>query len=261
MFYYLLYNSSFSFIVENRLFSTVLYGSILYILSHAVLNYCGVSILSIINNYYWTLFVLDVSSVIYSIYQSITNGNGNESTNGNANKNVSNNNNESTNSLNVSFNLLKNKINTILDRKNDLTITHIPIQNNQTASSQSVSSQSSNQSSSQSPRKSNKQVSPQINNTNTEDDDPLNILPDFEPPISISPASSNQFSTPINRLKAGNKPTTQSSSNSTPLNLIRGKANNTEPIITEYDNNNNYAESNASDLGSVMDLEDFETSL
>ena len=272
MFYYLLYNSSFSFIVENRLFSTVLYGSILYILSHAVLNYCGVSILSIINNYYWTLFVLDVSSVIYSIYQSITNGNGNESTNGNANKNVSNNNNnESSNSLNVSFNLLKNKINTILDRKNDLTITHIPIQNNQTASSQSVSSHSSSQSSSQSSRKSNNQVSPQINNNNnnnntnntnnTDDDDPLNILPDFEPPISISPASSNQFSTPINRLKAGNKPTTQSSSNSTPLNLIRGKANNTEPIITEYDNNNNYAESNASDLGSVMDLEDFETSL
>uniref|UniRef100_A0A6C0EYV5 Uncharacterized protein n=1 Tax=viral metagenome TaxID=1070528 RepID=A0A6C0EYV5_9ZZZZ len=258
MFYYLLYNSSFSFIVENRLFSTVLYGSILYILSHAVLNYCGVSILSIINNYYWTLFVLDVSSVIYSIYQSITNGN--EASNGSNNSNDNNNKNgESSNSLNVSFNLLKNKINTILDRKNDLTITHIPIQNNQTTSSQSASSQSS----SQSARKSSKQISAQINNTNIDDDDPLNILPDFEPPISISPASSNQFSTPINRLKGGNKPTTQSSSNnSTPLNLIRGKANNTEPIINEFDNNNNnYAESNASDLGSVMDLEDFETSL
>ena len=72
MFYYLLYNSSFSFIVESRLFSTILYGSILYILTHAILNYCDISILTIVNNYYWTLFSLDIISFTYSFYQSIT---------------------------------------------------------------------------------------------------------------------------------------------------------------------------------------------
>ena len=122
MFYYLLYNSSFSFIVENRLFSTVLYGSILYILTHAVLNYCDVSILTIINNYYWTLLSLDIISFTYAIYNSIINNN---DINNNSN-NVS----GEGNSMNVSFNLLKNKINTMFDRKNDLTITHIPNTNN-----------------------------------------------------------------------------------------------------------------------------------
>ena len=71
MFYYLLYNSSFPFIVENRLFSTILYGSILYILTHAILNFCEISILTIINNYYWTLFSLDIISFVYSLYQSL----------------------------------------------------------------------------------------------------------------------------------------------------------------------------------------------
>ena len=105
MFYYLLYNSSFSFIVESRLFSTILYGSILYILTHAVLNYCDISILNIINNYYWTLFTLDIISCIYSLYQSFINGNNitNDITNDITNNNGQNN-------LNVSFNLFNNKL-------------------------------------------------------------------------------------------------------------------------------------------------------
>ena len=73
MYYYLLYNSSFSFIVENRLFSTILYGSILYILTHAVLNYCDVSILTIINHYFWTLLYLDIISFSYAIYNTYIN--------------------------------------------------------------------------------------------------------------------------------------------------------------------------------------------
>ena len=114
MFYYLLYNSSFPFIVESRLFSTILYGSILYIVTHAILNFCDISILNIINNYYWTLFTLDIISFSYSLYQSFITENGDNTTNGN--------------NLNVSFNLLKNKINTFIDRKNDLTVTQIPVQ-------------------------------------------------------------------------------------------------------------------------------------
>ena len=73
MFYYLLYNSSFSFIVDNRLFSTILYGSILYILTHAILNYCSIEILTIINHYFWIIFVLDIISLIYGLDLVFTN--------------------------------------------------------------------------------------------------------------------------------------------------------------------------------------------
>jgi hypothetical protein len=109
MFYYLLYNSSFSFIVDNRLFTTILYGSILYILTHAILNYCNIEILNIINNYFWIIFTLDIISLSYGIYQEIINPIQNNPNNPNHPN--------SENTLNVSFNLLKNKINTLLDRK------------------------------------------------------------------------------------------------------------------------------------------------
>lgn len=115
MFYYLLYNSSFSFIVDNRLFSTVLYGSILYILTHAILNYCKVEILEIINNYFWFIFILDIISLSYGVYQSLS-----IPTEG------------SSNNLDVSFNLLKNQINTIstyFNKKNDITISDNTLRN------------------------------------------------------------------------------------------------------------------------------------
>jgi len=241
MFYYLLYNSSFSFIVESRLFSTILYGSILYILTHAVLNYCDISILNIINNYYWTLFTLDIISFLYSLYQSVLYGDVNN------NNNNSNNTNSQTD-LNVSFNLLKNKINTMLDRKNDLTVTQIPIQQNNSYSNQRQTNENSNT----------------INNT------PNN--------------KSNKFSTPISQLqnlkKNGNgNPNTNANKSSTPISLIRNNINIVEPFIDDlYDQDsqndgnqgnqggnqggNQYSESVAgSDVGSIMDLADFETTL
>ena len=218
MFYYLLYNSSFSFIVESRLFSTILYGSILYILSHAVLNYCDVSILSIINNYYWTLFTLDIISFFYSLYQSITN--------------INNTNIDGQNDLNVSFNILKNKVNTILDRKNDLTITQSTVQNKQNNSNANYKQQSS---------------------------------------IRIPQISSNKFSTPITQLQnmkknSNNTNNTNNTNNksSTPISIIRNNINIEEPYIDDQDEsqNNQYGESVAgSDVGNVMDLSDFETTL
>ena len=226
MFYYLLYNSSFSFIVESRLFSTILYGSILYILTHAILNYCDISILNIVNNYYWTLFSLDIISFTYSFYQSITDNN-------------------PQNDLNVSFNLLKNKINTIIDRKKDLTITQSTIQN----------------------KNNNTNNINNNNNTNT------NNTPNLKQQNNIAPLqSSNKFSTPISQLqnvKQNNQQSSQQSSHqsnqssSTPISLIRNNVNVVEPFIDEQDDQyNQYAESNTgSDLGSVMDLSDFETSL
>ena len=276
MFYYLLYNSSFSFIVENRLFSTVLYGSILYILTHAVLNYCDVSILTIINNYYWTLLTLDIISFSYAIYNSFIN---NDIFNNNSNDSSG-----ESNNMNVSFNLLKNKINTMLDRKNNLTVTQIPDTNNNHYNSNNNKLNN---------RKNNNQIQENFKNTENNkcnnfidtnranNTDPLDDL-DFSDLEHIATPSNElnssvQFSTPINRLKKntintnsnnncngnGNITTTTNTS-STPISLIRNNVKIKEPIINDDTNtsmNTNCNESNAgSDVGSVMDLEDFENS-
>lgn len=220
MFYYLLYNSSFSFIVDNRLFSTVLYGSILYILTHAILNYCRVEILEIINNYYWFIFVLDIISLAYGVYQTTAAAQA------------------SSPNLDVSFNLLKNQINTIgsyFNKKNDISITDnmpvptprqpLRIHTSPTQSQPSKMHQSTQQYSS----------NPSINNNN-----------------------SSEFSTPITALREQPPP-----SRNTQVSHIP------QPIITSSDmsfENNDFndgpAESIAgSDVGSIMDLDDFEKSL
>ena len=227
MFYYLLYNSSFSFIVESRLFSTILYGSILYILTHAVLNYCDISILNIINNYYWTLFTLDIISFLYALYQSILNGNNNQN---------------GQNDLNVSFNLIKNKINTMLDRKNDLTITQIPIQQQQNNLQNNYNNTNT------------------INNNNNTNNN------------TNKQNNKNKFSTPISQLQ-NLKQNTNTNKASTPISIIRNNVNILEPIIDDENDqpdfynqstnsNNQYSGSVAgSDVGSIMDLADFETTL
>jgi hypothetical protein len=281
MFYYLLYNSSFSFIVENRLFSTVLYGSILYILTHAVLNYCDVSILTIINNYYWTLLTLDIISFSYAIYNSFIN---NDIFNNNSNDGSG-----ESNNMNVSFNLLKNKINTMLDRKNDLTVTQIHDTNNNNNNNHNNNNHNNNQSNN---KKHKNQIQEHFKNTENNkcnnfidtnkinNTDPLDDL-DFSDLEHIGTPSnelnsSAQFSTPINRLKKNNNTIINTNNNdngntntntntntaSTPINLIRNNVKIEEPIVNDDTTmNTNCNESNAgSDVGSVMDLEDFEHS-
>jgi hypothetical protein len=260
MFYYLLYNSSFSFIIDNRLFATILYGSILYILTHAILNYCNIEILSIINNYFWIIFILDVISLIYGIYISYTSLNILDT----ETEHYTNN----DNNLHVSFNLLKNKINTLLDRKNDLTITQpitLPITHNTPT-------------------------------TLTKKDNTSN----YSTPISKLPISQTNLHTHNNlnnNLHNRTHPKSNNQQHSTPINLIRTQLNNkdAEPIIDEYldnniygnnfdnkqndkennkqnnkhnnklndtqnDNNNNESVA-GSDIGNMIDLEDFEKSL
>jgi hypothetical protein len=239
MFYYLLYNSSFSFIVDNRLFSTILYGSILYILTHAILNYCSIEILTIINHYFWIIYILDIISLVYGLYLVYINPAQKTFTS------LQNAHHTSSNNLSVSFNLLKNKINTLLDRKNDLTITHIDTpQQTQPQSTQSFN----------------------LNNHQ-----------------KINADNGQKLSTPISQLNKQKKNIIEqhlqnnidinipdidmSSSASTPINLIRTRISNInqdglesfpEPIINE----DGYTESVVgSDLGSVMDLDDFEKSL
>jgi hypothetical protein len=245
MFYYLLYNSSFSFIVENRLFSTILYGSILYVLTHAILNYCNIEILTIINNYFWIIFTLDIISLSYGIYQVYIN----PSQDIYSRNTENNNNNNTNNNLSVSFNLLKNKINTLLDRKNDLTISQI-----NTTPNNIQQQYSQPQPQTQTHTQTHTQTRQSRQNTQQQ--------------------GTNKFSTPISQLQNklnsmememdmdmdidngnGNGNTNTAS---TPINLIRQKQNIPEPIINE----DGYAESVAgSDLGSIMDLDDFEKSL
>ena len=242
MFYYLFYNSSFPFIVENRLFSTILYGSILYILTHAILNHCDISFLNIINQYYWVIFSLDIISFSYSIFKS---------SNEEYYEDGSNQSNQS-NSFNVSFNLLKNKINTLLDRKNDLTITpstdkpsfqHIRIPSQQ---QQQQQAQQQYQQSQPSYKQSQEQKLQEFDQS-------------FEEPLFINNMN------PITQLKKQNNTNNpnqsgQQSSSSTPISLIREKI--TVPELNINEDMNNYAESMAgSDVGSVMDLDDFEKSL
>ena len=255
MFYYLFYNSSFPFIVENRLFSTILYGSILYILTHAILNHCDISFLNIINQYYWVIFSLDIISFSYSIFKS---------SNEEYYEDGSNQSNQS-NSFNVSFNLLKNKINTLLDRKNDLTITpstdkpsfqHIRIPSQQ-------QHQQATQQYQQSPSKQYQQTQEQkLEEFDQSFEEPLfinNINPNNNN-NSSSTSTSNKFSTPITQLKKQNNTINSKSSSSTPISLIREKV--TVPELNINEDMNNYAESVAgSDVGSVMDLDDFEKSL
>jgi hypothetical protein len=265
MFYYLFYNSSFPFIVENRLFSTILYGSILYILTHAILNHCDIAFLNIICQYYWVIFSLDIISFSYSIFKSSNEEYYEDGTNQSHQSNQS-------NSFNVSFNLLKNKINTLLDRKNDLTITptsdktsfqHIRISPQQAPQHQQQQQQAPQQYK-QSQQQSQEQKLQEfdqsfeeplfINNNNSNSNN-----------NSSSASTSNKFSTPITQLKKQNNQNNpnqsrQQSSSSTPISLIREKV--TVPELTINEDNNNYAESVAgSDVGSIMDLDDFEKCL
>jgi hypothetical protein len=228
MYYYLLYNSSFSFILENRLFTTILYGSILYIITHAIVNNCNIEALSIINNYYWTILSLDIISFVFSLYQSYLN--------------------KSDNNLNVSFNLIKNQVNTILDRKNDLTITNTKPE---TVFHQvRINSPTQQKDTQILSNYSNQNITQQTQQTQNH--------------LNLNEVSYNDFpeigslSTPINRLNQQQQQ--KQSSTSTPISIIREKINVQTPIVN--DSNPNYSESVVgSDLGSVMDLDDFEKTL
>ena len=213
MFYYLLYNSSFEFINSNRLFTTILYGSILYILTHAILNYCNIDILGIIKNYFWIIFILDITAFIWTIYNILSLPvilQGNE------------------NDLHVSFNLLKNKVNTFLDNKNNNLTISTPIQYNAGNIPNAVSD------------------TLPIKQTYPQQPDKLSK------PSTISTTNSS-MSTPISQILQKNQKT------NTLLNQIIDipeiKINNDIPI------ENMGGSIAGSDVGNVIDLEDFENML
>jgi hypothetical protein len=258
MFYYLLYNSSFSFIVNNRLFSTIIYGSILYILTHAILNYCKVEILEIINNYFWIIFVLDVTSLIYGFYQNMILESQNPNpTNPNSianSSNITSNN----NNMEVTFNLLKNKINTIgsyFNKNNEINIAEpVPTPRTplriQTQPHQIQGNVYGN------------------DNQSSNGSQYSNELPLQTNSGSFStPLSSLNNSTPISMLRGNNSNSGIGGINNSELdNMVTPPSRNTrvnnmpEPII--YDGDMGREESVAgSDVGSVIDLDDFEKTL
>ena len=216
MFYYLLYNSSFSFILNNRLFSTILYGSILYIFTHAILNYCKLELLEIINNYFWFILILDILSLIYCVYQQLL-----------LSENIPNN-------CDVSFNLLKNQINTIssyFNKKNEISITtsRPPIR-----------------------------ISTPSNNP-------------IHPTQSTQHTQSAQSTSPMQSTNAGQYLNTTQKQNynistglSTPLTALRGVVMPEESIENSISDNSGELQTESiagSDIGSIMDLDDFEKSL
>jgi len=70
MFYYVIYNSSITNYVENqkKYLTTLLYGSILYILTHAYLSSSNSNFIRAIKPYFWAIILLDVASMYY-LYQ------------------------------------------------------------------------------------------------------------------------------------------------------------------------------------------------
>ena len=74
MFFYLIYNSSVGkhYELEKRYLTTLLYGSILYILTHAYLNSSSLVFISKMKNYFWLIFTLDCMSMAY-IYTFVNN--------------------------------------------------------------------------------------------------------------------------------------------------------------------------------------------
>jgi hypothetical protein len=67
MYYFLLLNSSL-ITAENKFFSLILFGSIAYIITHAIIYYTPLKLLEIFRNYFWVIFALDLFTTSYKIY-------------------------------------------------------------------------------------------------------------------------------------------------------------------------------------------------
>ena len=67
MYYFLLLNSSL-ITAENKFFSLILFGTITYIITHAIIYYTPLKLLEIFRNYFWVIFALDLFTTSYKIY-------------------------------------------------------------------------------------------------------------------------------------------------------------------------------------------------
>ena len=100
MFYSLLYKSTITY--ENKLFLTFIYGSILYMVIHALLNFSNKELLIKIKETYFTyIFIIDIISLLYYI-----------------NNDIHPNDDDKENNLNVKIDLIKNKIYEMFPKNN-----------------------------------------------------------------------------------------------------------------------------------------------
>ena len=64
MFYILFHHST--LIKKNKLFYTLLYGSLLYLTVHIIMSFTDIEAIKIFkDNYFWTILIIDVSTFMY----------------------------------------------------------------------------------------------------------------------------------------------------------------------------------------------------
>jgi hypothetical protein len=104
MYYFLLYNSNLinTNYPNQKIIIVLIYGSILYMVSHAIIYHTNITFLNILRSYFWNIFMLDIIVLVYKLFGT--------------DSNISNDN------LKLSINLLKNKIYNMMDTNNNINI-------------------------------------------------------------------------------------------------------------------------------------------
>tara|TARA_B100000575_G_scaffold39234_1_gene26836 strand:+ start:6592 stop:7437 length:846 start_codon:yes stop_codon:yes gene_type:complete len=149
MYYFLLLKSSF-IEKENREFNSFLIGSLMYIVTHILLTiftmYYHNELGNSFKNYFWTIFILDIISFIFTNYKDL---------------NLESN-------LKLTINLLKNKISTISNIGNTpLKINHQPVEtNNNNINTNNINTNNTNNT--------NTNVNTNVNNTNNTNTNNIN---------------------------------------------------------------------------------------
>lgn len=67
MFYYLIFNSSYTNYeeIDKKMMITILYGTISYIVTHAIINNSNISFINSLINYFWVILCLDITMFYY----------------------------------------------------------------------------------------------------------------------------------------------------------------------------------------------------
>ena len=78
MFYYVIYNSTvLNYSNNNKKLNTFIYGTVLYILSHGLINSYDNQFAKYIKSYFWIVLAIDIFSIYY-LHNFIDNQNENE---------------------------------------------------------------------------------------------------------------------------------------------------------------------------------------
>jgi len=128
MYYYLIYNSSIGnhYELEKRYLTTILYASILYILTHAFLSSSQSEFAKKIRNYFWMIFILDCCSMSYIYYFD---SDSDQHTENNLVDNILNQINNVKNKLNNTIN--KNSISNLNEENNESSEKNVSNDNNE----------------------------------------------------------------------------------------------------------------------------------